>query len=61
MKLNEPELLEKVEEGPKEPPCTSLTITHIAKILDERTGMIESRVLRFPLGDPDLHLGAVCD
>lgn len=59
MKLNELELLEKVE-GPKPvQECTSLTITHLAKVVDERTGTLETYVMRWPVGDPDFHLGAV--
>lgn len=57
MKLNEMELEKKADVLAEK--STSLTITHVQITQDDRTGMLESRTLRYPVGRPDMHLGAV--
>lgn len=59
MKLDEIEAQPQSEQKLLDGPSTKLTISHVTIIKDEQTGMLETRVLQWPLDDPDFHLGAV--
>lgn len=55
MKLDEFEASKKLEAAE---PSTTLTITHVSTIRDEK-GDVVRHVEVFPRVDPDFHLGAV--